>query len=363
MSENNQIQEISKLIASLFSQGFKPEFEKFLADKNIPFANQTDLYIQRLFNSVLNIPNIEIISYDFNGSDITVKLSGPFKSYVNINGKDTNFDDNGIATVTIKNAKVSPQYGIFLNLLVQSTPFKAEKDSSLAFDSFSKNENIGSKTFDLSYEQEDKLYKFLVSKKIYNDNPSNILTAEFLDNKIIVKNTAPFDIYVNDNKIEKKSKIEISLNIRNLLKSSITYSGNLHNWDNEQLFDEYNSYITTSNINSSIMQKFNESFNKTKDYDQDGLYFDKDFVLTSYNTSKINLKKIIEFKNDNPIKYYIIDQFEIRTGKVTSEDLKDIVAYQCPPSLEICLYDSTGKKKVIYNGFVNDSFIIFDLGE
>ena len=107
MSENNQIQEISKLIASLFSQGFKPEFEKFLADKNIPFANQTDLYIQRLFNSVLNIPNVEIISYDFNGSDITVKLSGPFKSYVNINGKDTNFNDNGIATTVVKNAKVS----------------------------------------------------------------------------------------------------------------------------------------------------------------------------------------------------------------------------------------------------------------
>lgn len=108
MSENNQIQEISKLIASLFSQGFKPEFEKFLADKNIPFANQTDLYIQRLFNTVLNIPNVEIISYDFNGSDITVKLSGPFKSYVNINDKDTNFNDEGIATVTVKNAKVSP---------------------------------------------------------------------------------------------------------------------------------------------------------------------------------------------------------------------------------------------------------------
>ena len=155
MSENNQIQEISKLIASLFSQGFKPEFEKFLADKNIPFANQTDLYIQRLFNSVLNIPNVEIISYDFNGSDITVKLSGPFKSYVNVNGKDANFDNNGIATVTIKNAKVSPQDGIFLNLLVQSTPFKSEKDSSLTFDSFSKEENIGGKTFDLSYEQED----------------------------------------------------------------------------------------------------------------------------------------------------------------------------------------------------------------
>lgn len=31
MSENNQIQEIFKLIATLFSQGFKPEFEKFFS--------------------------------------------------------------------------------------------------------------------------------------------------------------------------------------------------------------------------------------------------------------------------------------------------------------------------------------------
>lgn len=363
MSENNQIQEISKLIASLFSQGFKPEFEKFLADKNIPFANQTELYIQRLFNTVLNIPNVEVISYDFNGSDITVKLSGPFKSYVNINGKDANFDDNGIATVTIKNAKVSPQDGIFLNLLVQSTPFKSEKDSSLTFDSFSKEENIGGKIFDLSYEQEDKLYKFLISKKIYNDNPSNILTAEFLDNKIIVKNAAPFDIYVNDHKIEKKSKTEIPLTIKNLLNADATYYGNLHNWDNEQLMNEYNSYITTSNINSSIMQKFNELFDRTKDYDQDGLYFDKDSVINGYNVSKINFKKTIEFKNNNPIKYYVINHYGISSGQVTSEDLKDIVAYQCPSTLETYLYDSTGKKKFIYNGSVDDGFIIFDVGE
>lgn len=244
MSENNQIQEISKLIASLFSQGFKPEFEKFLADKNIPFANQTDLYIQRLFNSVLNIPNVEIISYDFNGSDITVKLSGPFKSYVNVNGKDANFDNNGIATVTIKNAKVSPQDGIFLNLLVQSTPFKAEKDSSFVIDSFSAEEDIESKTFDLAYEEEDRLYKFLISKKIYNDNLSNILRAEFLNNKIIVKNTAPFDIYINNQKIEKNFKIEIPLTIKNLLDSNVTYSGIIHDWNNKQLMVDSGSIIS-----------------------------------------------------------------------------------------------------------------------
>lgn len=364
MSENNQIQEISKLIASLFSQGFKPEFEKFLADKNIPFANQTDLYIQRLFNSVLNIPNVEIISYDFNGSDITVKLSGPFKSYVNVNGKDANFDDNGIATVTIKNAKVYPQDGIFLNLLVQSTPFKAEKDSSLAFDSFSKEENIGSKTFDLSYEQEDKLYKFLISKKIYNNDPSNILTVEFLDNKIIIKNTAPFDIYINDLKIEKNVKIEVPLTIKNLLNSSNLYFGYVHDWNKEQLTGEYGSYISTSNLGSSLLQKFMASFNQTKDYDQDGLYFDKDSILKNSNSSKINFKKTIEFKNNNPIRYYRVDNFGgIKTGQVTPADFKDIVAYQCPSRLETYLYDSTGKKKFIENSGMDDGFIIFDVGE
>ena len=361
MPKNNQIQEISKAIAELFTQGFKPEFEKFLSDKNIPFANQTDLYIQRLFNSVLNIPNVEIISYDFNGSDIIVKLFGPFKSYANVNGKDINFDNNGIATVTVKNAKVSPQDGIFLNLLVQSTPFKSEKDSSLAFDSFSKEENIGGKTFDLSYEQEDKLYKFLIFKKIYNDNLSNILRAEFLNNKIIVKNTAPFDIYVNNLKIEKKSKIEIPLTIKNLLNSSTIYSGVIHDWENKQ-FNE--SWITTSNFDSAIIQKFNELFNQNKDYDQDGLYFDKDSVLRNSNDSKINFKKTIKFKNNNPIRYYRVDNFGgIRTGQVTPADLKDIVAYQCPSRLETYLYDSTGKKKFIENSGMDDGIIIFDVGE
>ena len=363
MSENNQIQEISKLIASLFSQGFKPEFDKFLADKNIPFANQTYLYIQRLFNSVLNIPNVEIISYDFNGSDITVKLSGPFKSYVNVNGKDANFSDEGIATVTVKNAKVSPQYGIFLNLLIQSTPFKSEKDSSLAFDSFSKDENIGGKSFDLSYEQKDRLYKFLISKKIYNDDPSNILKAEILNNKIIVENTAPFDIYINDHKIEKKSKIEIPLTIKDLLNSGVTYSGYINDWDNRQLTNETYSSPSSRNFDSLVIQKFNELFDKTRDYDQDGLYFDKDAVIRGYNVSNINLKKKLEFKNNNPIKYYIVNRYGVTSGQVTKEDLKDVVAYQCPSTLETYLYDSTGKKKFIYNGSVEDGIIIFDVGE
>lgn len=363
MPKNNQIQEISKAIAELFTQGFKPEFEKFLSDKNIPFANQTDLYIQRLFNSVLNIPNVEIISYNFNGSDITVKLSGPFKSYVNINGKDANFDDNGIATVSVKNAKVSSQKGIFLNLLVQSAPFKAEKDSSFIVDSFSYTEDIGSKTFDLAYEQEDKLYKFLISKKIYNDDLSNILKAEFLNNKIIVENIAPFDIYVNDHKIEKKFKIEVPLTIKNLLNSNVIYSGYIHDWSNQQLLDEYGSYIITRNFDSAVTQKFTELFDQARDYDQDGLYYDKDSALRGYNTSKINFKKTIEFKNNNPIKYHIIDHYGIKSGQVTPADLKDIVAYQCPSSLETYFYDSTGKKKYIGNFGINDGFIIFDVGE
>lgn len=250
----------------------------------------------------------------------------------------------------------------FLNLLVQSTPFKAEKDSSLVFDSFSTDENIGGKTFDLSYEQEDKLYKFLVSKKIYNDNPSNILTAEFLDNKIIIKNTAPFDIYVNNLKIEKKAKIENPLTIKNLLNSNNVYYGYIHDWNNQQLVGDYGSQIATNGFSSSVIQKFNELFDQTRDYDQDGLYFDKDSVIKNYNTSKINFKKKIEFKNNNPITYYIVDNFGIRSGQVTSGDLKDIVAYQSS-ALTTYLYDSTGKEKYLGNFGINNGFIIFDVGE
>lgn len=104
-------------------------------------------------------------------------------------------------------------------------------------------------------------------------------------------------------------------------------------------------------------------FDKTRDYDQDGLYFDKDSILRGYNTSKINFKKKIEFKNNNPITYYIVNNRGIAPYQVKPEGLKDIVAYQCPSTLETYFYDSTGNKKFVLNSSVNDGFIIFDVGE
>ena len=196
-----------------------------------------------------------------------------------------------------------------------------------------------------------------------NDDPSNILKAEILNNKIIVENTAPFDIYINNHKIEKKSKIEIQLTIKNLLNSGVTYSGYINDWDNRQLTNETYSSPSSRNFDSLVIQKFNELFDKTRDYDQDGLYFDKDAVIRGYNVSNINLKKKLEFKNNNPIKYYIVNRYGVTSGQVTKKDLKDVVAYQCPSTLETYLYDSTGKKKFIYNGSVEDGIIIFDVGE
>lgn len=119
----------------------------------------------------------------------------------------------------------------------------------------------------------------------------------------------------------------------------------------------------TRNFDSAVTQKFTELFDQTRDYDRDGLYYDKDSALRGYNTSKINFKKTIEFKNNNPIKYYIIDHYGIKSGQVTPADLKDVVAYQCPSSLETYFYDSTGKQKYIGNFGINDGFIIFDVGE
>lgn len=361
MPENNQIKEISKSIAELFSQGFRPEFEKFLADKNIPFANQTDLYIQRLFNTVLDIPNIKIISYDFNGSDITVKLSGPFKSYANINGRDINFDDNGIATVTIKNAKVSPQDGIFLNLFIQSTPYKSEKDTSLNFDIFSGEENISDKAFDVSYDQEDRLYKFLESKKIYNGALENILQIDFIDNKIIIKNTAPFDVYSGNIKFEKNLKKELPLTIKNLINSFL--NNDIYNWTNK-IDNNYN--IHPDNLNNAIANKLSNTLDRTKNYDQDGIYFDKNIIL-DYSDEVKYLGKTLNFNGDKPIKFYVIDSFYNETrfssaGEVTKEQLKNIIAIIQAGALNIYLVDSTGKT-YIHTGGSTDGIIIFDVGE
>ena len=361
MPENNQIQKISELIASLFSQGFKPEFEKFLSDKNIPFADQTDLYIRRLFNSVLNIPNIQVISYDFNGSDITVKLFGPFKSYANINGKDVNFDEDGIATVTLKNAKVYPQDGIFLNLFVQSTPYKSEKDTSLGFDTFSEEENIGDKVFDVAYDQEDRLYKFLESKKIYNDVTTNILQVDFIDNKIIIKNTAPFDVYSGNIKFEKNSKKELPLTIRNLVNSFL--HNNIYNWNNKA-DDSFSMY--PDGVNNAIANKISNTLDRTNNYDQDGIYFDKNVVL-DYSSEVKNLGKILNFNGDKPIKFYVTEnRYDgaslSSVGEITKEQLKDIVAIQQTGRMYINLIDSTGKTYT-HTGGSGDGIIIFDVGE
>ena len=361
MPENNQIQKISELIASLFSQGFKPEFEKFLADKNIPFADQTDLYIRRLFNSVLNIPNIQVISYDFNGSDITVKLFGPFKSYANINGKDVNFDEDGIATVTLKNATVSPQEGIFLNLFVQSTPYKSEKDTSLNFDTFSEEENIGDKVFDTSYDQEDKLYKFLESKKIYNDVTTNILKIDFVDNKIIIKNTAPFDVYSNNIKFEKNLRKELPLTIKNLINSFL--HGNILNWDNKTA-DGFNVFPDA--FNNAIANKISNTLDRTSNYDQDGIYFDKNVIL-DYSSEVKNLGKTLNFNGDKPIKFYVTENYYDgvyfpSTGEISKEQLKDIVAIKQSGRMYINFIDSTGKE-YIHTGGSTDGIIVFDLGE
>lgn len=361
MSENNQIQEISKLIASLFSQGFKPEFEKFLADKNIPFASQTDLYIRRLFNSVLNIPNIQVISYDFNGPNITVKLFGPFKSYANINGKDVNFDEDGIATVTLKNAKVDPQNEIFLNLFIQSTPYKSEKDTSLDFDTFSEEENIGSKVFDTAYDQEDKLYKFLESKKLYNDVITNILQIDFTDDKIIIKNTAPFDIYSDNIKFEKNLRKELPLTIRNLINSFL--HGNIFDWNNtgENGFD-----FQPNDFNDKIIKKLSNSLDRTSNYDQDGIYFDKNIIL-DYNSDIKNLGKTLNFNGDKPIKFYVTENYYdgprlSSVSEITKEQLKDIVAIKQSGRMYINFIDSTGKE-YIHTGGSTDGIIVFDLGE
>lgn len=96
MSENNQIQEISEYIDGVKKLIFKEVFKGVLDSKDAPFSSEVDVYLKELVNSDITDPyKIGIISLEKQGTNYVVSLSGPFKSYVEINGVASQFNKDG----------------------------------------------------------------------------------------------------------------------------------------------------------------------------------------------------------------------------------------------------------------------------
>lgn len=96
MSENNQIQEISEYIDGVKKLIFKEVFKGVLDSKDAPFSSEVDVYLKELVNSDITDPyKIGIVSLEKQGTNYVVSLSGPFKSYIEVNGIASQFNKDG----------------------------------------------------------------------------------------------------------------------------------------------------------------------------------------------------------------------------------------------------------------------------
>lgn len=96
MSENNQIQEISNLIEETKVLLFNEILKSILKSKNAPFSEEVSHYLKEVISDDITDPSkIGIVKMKKEGSNYIVSLSGPFKSYVEVNGVESKFDDNG----------------------------------------------------------------------------------------------------------------------------------------------------------------------------------------------------------------------------------------------------------------------------
>ena len=96
MPENNQIQEISNLIEETKVLLFNEILKSILKSKNAPFSEEVAHYLKEVISDDITNPSkIGIVKMRKEGNNYIVSLSGPFKSYVEVNGVESKFDDNG----------------------------------------------------------------------------------------------------------------------------------------------------------------------------------------------------------------------------------------------------------------------------
>lgn len=96
MSENNQIQETSSLIEETKVLLFNEILKSILKSKNAPFSEEVAHYLKEVISDDITNPSkIGIVKMKKEGNNYIVSLSGPFKSYVEVNGVESKFDDNG----------------------------------------------------------------------------------------------------------------------------------------------------------------------------------------------------------------------------------------------------------------------------
>ena len=138
MSE--QIQNISEEILKYKDKFFFKIFGEVLKEKKVPFPENTKYYLKLIFNSISVDPSaIALDSIKKENNNYIVSLTGPFDSYVEINGIPTHFNSEGKIDDFSVPALIKADDILNFYISVVNFPYKKEKPTSYTSDKTAQN--------------------------------------------------------------------------------------------------------------------------------------------------------------------------------------------------------------------------------
>ena len=138
MSE--QIQNISEEILEYKDKIFVKIFSEVLKEKKAPFPENTKYYLKLIFNSILTDPSaIVLSSIKKENNNYIVSLTGPFDSYVEINGIPTHFNSEGNIVDFSVPALIKADDILNYYISVVNFPYKKEKPADYTNDKTAQN--------------------------------------------------------------------------------------------------------------------------------------------------------------------------------------------------------------------------------
>lgn len=138
MSE--QIQNISEEILKYKDKIFVKIFSEVLKEKKVPFPENTKHYLKLIFNSMsINPSAIALNSARKENNNYIVSLTGPFDSYVEINGIPTHFNSEGNIVDFSVPALIKADDILNFYISVVNFPYKKEKPADYTNDKTAQN--------------------------------------------------------------------------------------------------------------------------------------------------------------------------------------------------------------------------------
>ena len=138
MSE--QIQNISEEILKYKDKFFLKIFSEVLKEKKAPFPENTKYYLKLLLNNVPTGPSIIALdSIRKENNNYVVSLTGPFDSYVEINGIPTHFNSEGNIVDFSVPALIKADDILNFYISIVNFPYKKEKPADYTNDKTAQN--------------------------------------------------------------------------------------------------------------------------------------------------------------------------------------------------------------------------------